>query len=49
MPSDTRPAADLQALAKQYLVDGKEQRVRILSDKLQTASVAPKDTATKAN
>jgi len=42
-------AADLQALAKQYLIDGKEQHVRILSDKLQTASAAPKNAATKAN
>ena len=34
-------AADLQALAKEYLVDGKLQRIRILSDKLQVAAVAP--------
>jgi zinc protease len=30
-------AADLQALARQYLVDTKIQPIRILSDKLQTA------------
>jgi len=34
-------AADLQALARQYLVDGKLQRVRLLSDKIQVAAVAP--------
>jgi zinc protease len=34
-------AADLQARAKQYLVDGKLQRVRILSDKVQVAAAAP--------
>jgi len=42
-------AADLQALARQYLVDGKEQRIRILSDKLRTAEAAPKAAAAKAN
>jgi zinc protease len=33
-------AADLQALARQYLVDAKLQRVRILSDKVQVAAAA---------
>jgi len=33
-------AADLQALARQYLVEGKLQRVRILSDKVQVAKAA---------
>jgi zinc protease len=33
-------AADLQELAKQYLIDAKLQRVRILSDKLQVAAAA---------
>ena len=33
--------ADLQALAKQYLVDAKLQRVRILSDKVQVAAAKP--------
>ena len=34
-------AADLQALARQYLVDAKLQRVRILSDKVQVAEAIP--------
>ena len=34
-------AADLQALARQYLTDGKLQRVRLLSDKVQVAGVTP--------
>ena len=42
-------AADLQALAREYLVEGKEQRIRILSDKLQTAQADPKAGAAKAN
>ena len=37
-------AADLQALARQYLVDAKLQRVRILSDKVQVAAATPAKT-----
>jgi zinc protease len=42
-------AADLQALARQYLAANKTQRVRIVSDKLQTAQAPAKDASVKAN
>ena len=34
-------AADLQALARQYLVNSRMQRVRVVSDKLNGAAAAP--------
>jgi zinc protease len=42
-------AADLQALARQYLADAKAQHIRIVSDKLQTAAGAAQNAVVKAN